>query len=159
MKGKGPGGVEKVERALKDQGFECRIVQLDESTRTASDAAFAVSCDVGQIVKSLIFKGQNSEKPFLVVASGANRVNVKTIEEKVGEPVKMAKPDFVKEKTGFVIGGVPPLGHKEKIVTFIDSDLLGYKAIWAAAGNSNSLFSMTPEDLKKMTGGVVITIR
>ncbi len=116
----------KVQQALESLGFTLQVVELPASTRTAVEAAQAVGCQVGQIVKSLIFKGKRSERPILVVASGANRVNEKRIEAYIGEPLGKADADYVRQHTGFVIGGVPPLGHAEPLETFIDRDLLQY---------------------------------
>jgi len=148
----------KVQNALNLGRFQCRVMELDKSTRSAAEAAQAVGCEVRQIVKSLVFKGKTTQKPYLVVASGANRVNEKKLSEIVGEAVKMADADFVRKVTGFVIGGVPPLGHPVPIDTLIDADLLSHPHIWAAAGTPNALFRLTPADLKAMTGGRVASI-
>lgn len=152
------GSAQKVQEALKNLGFTLDVVELPNSTRTAVEAAQAVGCQVGQIVKSLVFKAKRSQRPILVVASGSNRVNEKAIEALIGEPLGKADADFVRQRTGFVIGGVPPVGHVEPLQTFIDQDLLGYAEIWAAAGNPNAVFRLTPEDLIRMTGGVVVKI-
>lgn len=152
------GSAQKVQEALKNLGFTLNVVELPNSTRTAVEAAQAVGCQVGQIVKSLVFKAKRSQRPILVVASGSNRVNEKAIEALIGEPLGKADADFVRQRTGFVIGGVPPVGHVEPLQTFIDQDLLGYAEIWAAAGNPNAVFRLTPEDLIRMTGGVVVKI-
>jgi prolyl-tRNA editing enzyme YbaK/EbsC (Cys-tRNA(Pro) deacylase) len=148
----------KVQQALANLGFTLQVVELPASTRTAVEAAQAVGCQVGQIVKSLIFKGKRSERPILVIASGSNRVNERRIEERIGEPLGKADADFVRQQTGFVIGGVPPVGHATRPETFIDQDLLQYAEIWAAAGTPNAVFRLAPEDLVKMTGGQVIEI-
>ncbi|HEY5670221.1 MAG TPA: YbaK/EbsC family protein [Anaerolineales bacterium] len=152
------GSAQKVQEALKNLGFTLNVVELPNSTRTAVEAAQAVGCQVGQIVKSLVFKAKRSQRPILVVASGSNRVNEKAIEALIGEPLGKADADFVRQRTGFVIGGVPPVGHVEPLQTFIDQDLLGYAEIWAAAGNPNAVFRLTPEDLIRMTSGVVVKI-
>ncbi len=152
------GSAQKVQEALKNLGFTLNVVELPNSTRTAVEAAQAVGCQVGQIVKSLVFKAKRSQRPILVVASGSNRVNEKAIETLIGEPLGKADADFVRQRTGFVIGGVPPVGHVEPLQTFIDQDLLGYAEIWAAAGNPNAVFRLTPEDLIRMTSGVVVKI-
>lgn len=152
------GSAQKVQEALKNLGFTLDVVELPNSTRTAVEAAQAVGCQVGQIVKSLVFKAKRSQRPILVVASGSNRVNEKAIETLIGEPLGKADADFVRQRTGFVIGGVPPVGHVEPLQTFIDQDLLGYAEIWAAAGNPNAVFRLTPEDLIRMTSGVVVKI-
>ncbi|MCI0521626.1 MAG: YbaK/EbsC family protein [Chloroflexi bacterium] len=148
----------KVQSALEALGLQLQVVELPASTRTAVEAAQAVGCQVGQIVKSLVFKGKRSERPILVAASGANRVDEKRIEARIGEPLGKADADFVRQRTGFVIGGVPPVGHAEPLLTFIDQDLLQYAEIWAAAGTPNAVFRLTPADLQRMTGGEVIAI-
>ncbi|UCD90008.1 MAG: YbaK/EbsC family protein [Desulfobacterales bacterium] len=148
----------RVQTTLLEHGFNCTVLELSESTRTAKEAAQAVGCQVGQIVKSLVFKGKKSQTPILVVASGSNRVNEAKISKMVSEPIKMAHADFVRKKTGFAIGGVPPLGHFEKLVTFIDEDLFEYDDIWAAAGNPRALFKLTPDNLVEMTGGKVVSV-
>ena len=149
----------KVQEALHLLGLNCQVVEMKNTTRSASEAADAVGCHVGQIVKSLIFMGRQSHNPFLVAASGLNRVNEKRLADFTGEPVKMPDAEFVKKKTGFVIGGVPPLGHRTKLETFIDEDLLKYEEIWAAAGTPNALFKLTPKELQLMTRGQVVSIK
>ena len=114
---------------------------------------------IGQIVKSLIFEGAHTHRPFLVLASGENRVNEKQLECLVGEPVCKGDAQFVREKTGFAIGGVPPLGHKEKIETFIDQDLEKYEEIWAAAGDPRSVFRLSFQEVVELTGGRVISVK
>ena len=149
----------KVQEALNSLGLDCQVIEMKNTTRSASEAADAVGCHVGQIVKSLVFMGRKSHNPFLVVASGLNRVNEKRLAHFTGEPVKMPDADFVRQKTGFVIGGVPPLGHRTKLQTFIDADLLKYEEIWAAAGTPNALFKLTPKELQLMTRGQVVSIK
>jgi prolyl-tRNA editing enzyme YbaK/EbsC (Cys-tRNA(Pro) deacylase) len=149
---------QKVQQALQVMGFALQVVELSDSTRTAAEAAQAVGCQVGQIVKSLVFKAKRSQRPVLVVASGANRVNEKAIEALIGEPLGRADADFVRQRTGFAIGGVPPVGHSERLETFIDDDLLQHAEIWAAAGTPNAVFRLTPDDLVRMTGGRVVKI-
>jgi len=149
---------QKVQDALDKMGFALKVVELPESTRTAVEAAQAVGCQVGQIVKSLVFRALRSDRPILVVASGSNRVNETLISRQVGEPIGKADVNFVRERTGFVIGGVPPLGHAEPLETYIDEDLLRYGEIWAAAGTPNAVFQLSSEDLVRMTGGKVTRI-
>lgn len=151
--------VQKVQNALNTLGFSYQISRLPSSTRSSSQAAKAVGCQVGQIAKSLVFKGKSTHQPFLVIASGSNRVNEKKMEEFILESVEKANPDFVHQKTGFTIGGVPPVGHLEKIDTFIDEDLLKHEEIWAAGGSPNAIFKLAPSDLVKMTGGKVVCIK
>ena len=149
---------QKVQDALQALGFTLQVVELPDSTRTAVEAAQAIGCQVGQIVKSLVFKGKRSERPILVIASGSNRVNEKAIEALIGEPLGKADADFVRQRTGFVIGGVPPVGHASPLVTFIDQDLLQFSEVWAAAGTPHAVFRLNPADLPRMTGGRVIQI-
>ncbi len=149
---------QKVQDALTALGLTLEVVELPSSTRTAVEAAQAIGCQVGQIVKSLVFKGKRSERPILVVASGANRVNEKAIEALIGEPLGKADADFVRRRTGFVIGGVPPVGHTERLETFVDQDLLTYPEIWAAAGTPNAVFRLDPSNLVKMTTGRIVDI-
>lgn len=149
----------KVQETLKTMGFACEVVELSDSTRTAVEAAQAVGCQVEQIVKSLIFKGKRSGKPVFVIASGPNRVNEKRVGELLGEPIEKANADFVRQHTGFAVGGVPPVGHVERLQTFIDEDLLQYTEIWAAAGTPHAVFRLTPTDLTAMTDGQIVSIK
>jgi prolyl-tRNA editing enzyme YbaK/EbsC (Cys-tRNA(Pro) deacylase) len=150
---------QKVQEALKALGFPFEVMELQTSTRTSAEAAQTVGCQVGQIAKSIIFRRKQTDKPILVIASGVNRVNEKRIEELISEPLGKADADYVRKHTGFVIGGVPPIGHLEKLDIFIDEDLLQYKEIWAAAGTPNAVFKLTPSELIKMTDGHVISIK
>ncbi len=149
---------QRVQDAVKALGFDFTIVEFAETTRTAEDAAKAIGCTVAQIAKSLVFKGKESGKPILVIASGANRVNEKAVEAALGEPIGRADAEFVRERTSFVIGGVPPVGHAEILTTFIDEDLLKLDEIWAAAGTPNAVFRLKPNDLLSMTTGTVLNI-
>ena len=150
---------QRVQEALQGYELNCEVVQMQDTTRSAGDAARAVGCEVGQIVKSLVFEGKQSHQPVLVVTSGANRVNEKTIGQKLAEPIKMANPEFVREMTGFAIGGVPPVGHRHTLKIFIDEDLLQYDEIWAAAGTPQAVFKLSPEELKTITNGDVISVK
>jgi Cys-tRNA(Pro) deacylase len=150
---------QRVQEALHGHGLTCEVVQMQDTTRSAEDAARAVGCEVGQIVKSLIFEGTQSHQPVLVVTSGANRANEKTIGQNLAESIKMADPEFVREMTGFAIGGVPPVGHRHPLKIFIDEDLLQYEEIWAAAGTPHAVFKLTPDELKIITNGTVISVK
>jgi prolyl-tRNA editing enzyme YbaK/EbsC (Cys-tRNA(Pro) deacylase) len=132
---------------------------MKETTRSAQEAADAVGCRVGQIAKSLIFTGKQTKQPILVIASGPNRVNEKAISQYIAEPIIMANADFVREHTGFAIGGVPPTGHLNPLRTFIDEDLMKFDAIWAAAGTPNAVFKLTPDELQKITAGEVVSVK
>lgn len=150
---------QKVQDALISLGFSaCQVIELSDSSRTSAEAAAAIGCTVAQIAKSLIFKGARTGSPVLVIASGTNRVNTQKLAEQLGEPVEKPDADYVREKTGFVIGGVPPVGHTAPLRTFIDQDLRQYTDIWAAAGTPRAVFRLTPADLERMTGGQVIAI-
>ncbi len=147
-----------VQNALSSKGFPCKVIELQASTRTAQDAATAVGCRVEQIVKSLIFRTVVTQQPILVLASGGNRVNEKAIEASLGEAIEKPDATFVREVTGFAIGGVPPIGHIQTVKTFIDKDLLQYEELWAAAGTPHALFSLSSSTLEQLTNGSVISI-
>jgi prolyl-tRNA editing enzyme YbaK/EbsC (Cys-tRNA(Pro) deacylase) len=146
----------RVQDALAALGLASRVIELPASTRTAQEAAAAVGCAVGQIVKSLVFRGVRTDKPILVVASGVNRVDEARLGELAGEPIVKADAGFVRARTGFAIGGVAPLGHPAPIETYIDADLLQYSEIWAAAGTPHAVFALAPSELQLMTGGQVV---
>jgi len=149
-----------VQAALAKKGLECKVVELSDSTRTAQDAASAIGCEVPQIVKSLIFKTKVTHRPVLILASGPNRVSEKLIESYVVEKITKADADFVREVTGFAIGGIPPVGHKQNIdLIFIDEDLFKFDSIWAAAGTPNAVFNLKIQDLIEMTNGKVVSIK
>jgi prolyl-tRNA editing enzyme YbaK/EbsC (Cys-tRNA(Pro) deacylase) len=150
---------QKVQEALTALGLPCQVVELPASTRTAQEAAQAIGCTVAQIVKSLIFRGTRTGKPILVLASGVNRVNEKRLGEAAGESIGKADADFVRQHTGFAIGGVPPVGHPTPIETYIDADLLQYPEIWAAAGTPRAVFRLIPRDLQKMNPGSIVSIQ
>jgi prolyl-tRNA editing enzyme YbaK/EbsC (Cys-tRNA(Pro) deacylase) len=149
---------QKVQDALWAQGYNNQVVEFADSTRTAVEAAAAVGCTVGQIAKSLLFRGASSQRPLLVITSGSNRVHEKRAALHIGEKLDKADADFVREATSFVIGGVPPLGHAQPVATYIDQDLLQYEEIWAAAGHPHAVFRLTPAELVAMTGGTVIDV-
>jgi prolyl-tRNA editing enzyme YbaK/EbsC (Cys-tRNA(Pro) deacylase) len=149
----------KCKSALTQRGYTGKVVELPGSTRTAQEAADSIGCTVAQIVKSLVFRGAASGKPILVETSGANRVDERRLKDVLGEPVEKASADFVREQTGFSIGGIPPVGHDNPILTIVDEDLLQFDEIWAAAGTPHAVFPLTPADLLQLTGGVVACIR
>ncbi len=151
--------VQKVQEALNALGFSNEVMELQSTTRTSAEAAQAVGCQVGQIAKSIVFQARQTDKPILVIASGTNRINEKRVEELISEPLGKANANYVRQRTGFVIGGVPPIGHLEKLDVFIDEDLLQYEEIWAAAGTPNAVFKLIPSDLIKMTEGRVVSIK
>src|SRR5690349_19386712 len=138
---------QKVQDILSEKKMDVKVLELPASTRTAEEAAKAIGCEVAQIVKSLIFRTKHTNKPILVLASGINRVNEKLIAKAAGEEITKADADFTREVTGFAIGGIPPVGHKLKIETFIDEDLLKFKELWAAAGTPHAVFSINSADI------------
>jgi prolyl-tRNA editing enzyme YbaK/EbsC (Cys-tRNA(Pro) deacylase) len=150
---------QKVQAALAARGFTLQVVELPQSTRTSAEAAAAAGCTVGQIAKSIVFRAATSDRPVLVLTSGVNRVSESAVAVLVGEPLAKADADFVRARTGFVIGGVPPVGHAESLITFIDEDLLQYAEIWAAAGTPNAVFRLTPEELVRLTEGKVAKVK
>jgi prolyl-tRNA editing enzyme YbaK/EbsC (Cys-tRNA(Pro) deacylase) len=148
-----------VDDALRARGYQFDIIEHAESTRTAQEAAARAGCELGQIVKSMIFKGKASDKPILVLTSGANRVDEKLISQYAGESIGRADADFVRAVTGFAIGGVPPVAHPQKIETYLDEDFLQYQTIWAAAGNPNAIFELPTEALQKLTDAKVVRVK
>src|SRR5512138_771167 len=150
---------QKVQDMLVARGFTCTVIEHAESTRTAQEAADRAGCQLGQIIKSLIFKGQQSGKPILVLTSGANRVNEKQISAYAGEAIGRADADFVRTVTGFAIGGVPPFGHAQPMETYMDEDLLQYPTVWAAAGTPNAIFELTPGELIELTQARIARIK
>jgi prolyl-tRNA editing enzyme YbaK/EbsC (Cys-tRNA(Pro) deacylase) len=142
----------KVQAVLAEQ---FQVLEFDASTKTAADAASAIGCTVPQIAKSILFIAKISGRPVLVVASGANRVDEKRVAALIGEPIGRADPDFVREATGFAIGGVPPVGHATPPIVLIDEDLQAFAEIWAAGGTPNAVFKLTPQDLITLTAGRV----
>ena len=154
-----PAGVEKVKVALAGLGYGYSPVVLPKSARTSVEAAEALGCAVAQIAKSLVFRGRDSGRGVLVVASGVNRVDEKRLGRAVGEKVQKPDADFVREVSGFTIGGVPPIGLAGDLETIIDEDLLQHEVVWAAAGNPKAVFSLDPKDLEPMTGGRVMRVK
>ena len=149
----------KIQTTLDQLGYKSKVIEFNETTRTSADAAARVGCSLGQIVKSLIFKGKVSGKPVLVLTSGSNRVDTKKISSLVGEMIERADPEFVRNRTGFAIGGIPPLGHVTSIDTFMDEDLQKYDFLWAAAGTPNAVFKLSPHELLTMSSATLANIK
>lgn len=141
--------VQRVADALAALGVEPEITEFAESTRTAEEAALAVGATVGQIVKSLVFSAGNG--PLLVLASGAHRVDMAKLARAAGGPVARANADLVRGATGFAIGGVPPVGHAQRLHTLFDRALLQYDVVWAAAGTPNAVFRVAPARLLEIS--------
>lgn len=159
MAGELSRSAQRVRDALAARGTPCDVVELPASTRTAAEAAAAVGCAVAQIAKSIVFRTVQGRKPVLVIASGANRVNESKIAAYLGEAIEKADADYVREQTGFAIGGVPPVGHTQPITTIVDEDLLALRDIWAAAGTPNAVFKLAAANLPALTAGAVKSIK
>ncbi len=144
---------QRVDRTLSENGLSGRVRELPSSTRTAAEAAAAVGCDVGQIVKSLVFRTERSHRPVLVLASGAHRVDEAVMARFVGEPITRADPEYARTVTGFAIGGVPQAGHPAPLPTFVDYDLLEQPEVWAAAGHPHAVCRLTSSELLRLTRG------
>jgi len=147
-----------VQAALVAAGVECRVVELPASTRSAKEAAAAIGCDVAQIAKSIVFRGAASGAAYLVIARGSDRIAESAVAAEVGEAVTMASPEFVRQATGFAIGGVPPVGHSQRLTTLIDRGLLTLETLWAAAGTPHAVFRLTPEELRRLAGDRVVAV-
>ena len=153
--------VQRVQNALIELGSASQVVELEASTRTAVEAAQAAGCEVGQIVKSLVFMLLTEGQPegVLVLVSGTNRVHEKHLGRLLGGTLARADADFVHQTSGFAIGGVPPFGHATRLPVYIDQDFWQFEVIWAAAGTPNAVFSITPTGLVRITGGVVAHLK
>lgn len=144
---------QRVQAFIAAKGFSFTVRELPGSTRTAEEAARSIGCEVGQIAKSLVFKDEASDLPILVVASGTNRVDVGKIEAATGLKLGRADGRYVKERVGYAIGGIPPVGHTVPLTTILDRELNNYEVIWAAAGTPFAVFALRPGDLQPLTGG------
>jgi prolyl-tRNA editing enzyme YbaK/EbsC (Cys-tRNA(Pro) deacylase) len=154
-----PPSAQKVADAARALGLAISIREMAESTRTAEEAAAACGVTVGQIVKSLVFSGADSGKPYLLLVSGSNRVNEKGVARHLGEKLKRPDAHAVRDLTGYAIGGIPPFGHAAPLVTYVDEDLLKYDVVWAAAGTPKAVFSVAPAKLRDATGATVIDVK
>lgn len=135
------------------------VYEFDQPTRTAQEAAEALGCAVAAIAKSVIFRAPTSDRSVLVVTSGANRVDEAKVTAVIGEPIARADAAFVREHTGYAIGGVSPVGHAKPGLVLIDADLMAMTEFWAAAGTPTSIFRLTPADLTALTGGTMAEVK
>jgi len=142
----------RVAQCLRDAGLEPRVVEFEQPTRTSAEAAAAIGCEVAQIAKSIVFRGTQSGQAIVVVASGTNRVSEAKVSVLVDEALARADADFVRDATGYAIGGVAPIGHAKPVKLLLDEDLRRYGEIWAAGGTPFSVFPLTPEGLQRITG-------
>jgi len=152
-----PEGFQAVSRALQALGHSHVPRFLDDAVRTSQQAADALGIEVGQVAKSVIFRRQSDDAAVLVVASGDRRVDEKKVAALVGA-IGRADAAFVKERTGFSIGGVAPLAHATRPVTLIDRELFRFGEIWAAAGHPHGVFMLSPQQLEAMTGAPVADV-
>ena len=153
--------VERVRAALLAAGHPDSIAEFPEGTRTAADAAASIGCSVAQIAKSIVFRAitPQGDRVALVIASGVNRVATAKVEAALGARLKRADGEWVRERTGFAIGGVAPVGHLTPPLLLFDRDLLALHPIWAAAGSPRHVFSSEAETLARITGAAVADIR
>lgn len=146
---------QRVQDALDAAGIDTRIVEYDVPARTSAEAAAVLGCTVAQIAKSLVFRGR-SGTPILVIASGANRVDEQKIAALAGEPIAKADAAFVREATGYAIGGIPPLAHQNALRAFVDRNLLSYDTVYAAGGTPHAMFPIAPADLVRVAAAEVV---
>ncbi|MGF6511355.1 YbaK/EbsC family protein [Paraburkholderia sp. 32] len=152
-----PDSARRVALLLRGRGHAGRIVMLPETGKTSAEAADGLGCSVAQIAKSILFRRREDDAPVLVIASGANRVDEKKVAAHIGE-IGRADAKFVREKTGYAIGGVCPVGHATEPVTLIDADLLELESLWAAAGHPHAVFNLTAQELISLTGAPVVDV-
>ena len=148
----------KVVEAFKEKGIEIEILNLEVSTKTSQEAADAVNCDIKQIAKSIVFFESIQKKLVQIFVSGPNRVNLKSFENQTNLTIEKADADYVRESTGFAIGGVAPLGHKIKPLYIFDNTLVDFDEVWCAAGTPSSLFKLKTKDLLKVTEAKILNI-
>jgi prolyl-tRNA editing enzyme YbaK/EbsC (Cys-tRNA(Pro) deacylase) len=152
-----PDSARRVALLLRERGHEHGVVILDETGRTSAEAAAGLGCQVAQIAKSILFRRASDGAPVLVIASGANRVDERKVASHVGE-IGRADAKFVRDHTGYAIGGVCPIGHLVEPVTLIDKDLLAFDSLWAAAGHPHAVFNLTADELIALTGAPVVDV-
>jgi prolyl-tRNA editing enzyme YbaK/EbsC (Cys-tRNA(Pro) deacylase) len=148
----------RVQEGARALGLDITVREMPQSTRTAEEAAAACGCEVAQIVKSLVFRGKSTGRPYLLLVSGANRVNEKAVAGILGEPLVRPDAQYVREVTGYAIGGIPPLAHSSPLATYMDEHLLAFRVVWAAAGTPECVFAVQPGDLRDKTGARVIRV-
>lgn len=148
-----PASAERVQSALDRAGVDARVIELSDAARTAQQAADALGIEVGQIAKSLIFRAAGSGRAVLVIAAGDRRVSEARIAALLGEAIERAKPEFVREHSGFAIGGVAPVAHATPMTTFIDASLRRFDIVWAAGGTPHCVFPIRPDELVRISAG------
>jgi prolyl-tRNA editing enzyme YbaK/EbsC (Cys-tRNA(Pro) deacylase) len=152
-----PPAAQRVQSLLREAGSACAVEMMATTARSAAEAATAIGCTVAQIAKSLVFRSAGG-RAVLVIASGANRVDERKVAAALGEKIGKADADFVRDRTGYAIGGVAPVGHPPGVRVFIDADLAKCDAIWAAAGHPHAVFRLTADELLRLTKGRIIAV-
>jgi len=143
--------LKRVKRTAEDLGLIIEVVETQINTHTAEQAAQSQDCHVDQIAKSIIFRGESSQKAVLFLTAGSNRINSIKAAQVAGEALGKADAALIRAQTGFAIGGVSPIGHLNPIQTFMDPRLLEFETLWAAAGTPRHVFSIAPQDLARVT--------
>ncbi len=144
--------LKRVKAALDAAGLEADVREMAEGTRTAADAARAVGCEIDQIAKSIIFRGEDSGHVVLFLTAGGNQVDPAKATAVAGQPLGKADADLIRTETGFAIGGVAPIGHLTQIKAWFDPRLAEFETLWAAAGTPRHVFAISPQDLLRVTG-------
>jgi len=153
-----PTSAVRVAEAAARAGLATRVIEMTVATRTAEEAAHACGCDAAQIVKSLIFRGRTTGIPYLLLVSGRNRVDETKVAGVIGESITRPDAAYVRDITGFAIGGIPPIGHANRLLTYIDIDLLGFTEVWAAAGTPRCVMKLDPQALKRAVDATEIAV-
>lgn len=153
-----PTSAVRVAEAAARAGLATRVIEMTVATRTAEEAAHACGCDAAQIVKSLIFRGRTTGVPYLLLVSGRNRVDETKVAGVIGESITRPDAAYVRDITGFAIGGIPPIGHANRLLTYIDIDLLGFTEVWAAAGTPRCVMKLDPQALKRAVDATEIAV-
>lgn len=149
----------RTQNLLAEAGIDTQVVEFEQPTRTSAEAAAAIGCAVAEIAKSVVFRAKESGRAVVVVACGDNRVCESKVSHLVREKLGRADADFVRESTGYPIGGVSPIGHAQPVTLLLDADLQRFDRIWAAAGTPFSVFPLTPAQLSALTGAAWADIR
>ena len=153
-----PASAQRVQDALARLGVDSRVVELPVAARTSQQAADALGIEVARIAKSLVFRAGHSSRAVLVIAAGDRRVDENRVAQALGEPIERATPDFVRQQTGFAIGGVAPVGHPQPLATFVDASLRRFDTVWAAGGTPHCVFPIAPAALLAASGGREIEV-
>jgi prolyl-tRNA editing enzyme YbaK/EbsC (Cys-tRNA(Pro) deacylase) len=153
-----PASAQRVQAALAALGVDTQVIQLEVAARTSQMAADAVGVTIGQIAKSLVFRAAKSGRAVLVIAAGDRRVDEAKIAAQLNESIERATPEFVREHSGFAIGGVAPVAHPSDMVTFVDASLRRFDIVWAAGGTPHCVFPIAPAELARVAGGTELDV-